>query len=283
MRHAFSAFFFLVFSLSLASSASAQCERQQVAIERCAERANAAYERACAAAERRSENCADSCQVRARTCYRAARGRDNASERCGEAREACENRCPSSQPERSENECARERRPYDACMAPILAERARVAMERRVAQQAAQRAAQAEQARVEAERQVEQARVEAERQVEQARVEAARQAARTAGFYRDPASGLVMQFGFSPIEQNRAGSRAYCSHILLAGGGWRLPTKDELLDVYTNSRYLEPSDAGFWSTTPVAGSPFDGWGVYFIDGSAYSSAATLIGRARCVR
>ena len=265
MRHAFSAFFFLVFSLSLASSASAQCERQQVAIERCAERANAAYERACAAAERRSENCADSCQVRARTCYRAARGRDNASERCGEAREACENRCPSSQPERSENECARERRPYDACMAPILAERA--------AKRAEQ---QAEQARVEAERR-------AAQEAEQARVEAERQADRTAGFYRDPASGLVMQVGFSPNVQNQAESRIYCSQLPLAGGGWRLPTKDELLVVYANRRYLEPSEDVLWSTTPYAGSPSNGWGVNFGSGIAYYYDVTYYPRARCVR
>ena len=104
-----------------------------------------------------------------------------------------------------------------------------------------------------------------------------------AGTVRDNVSGLVMQFGFSPDWQNQAESIAYCASLPLAGGGWRLPTKDELEIVYANRRALEPTDDFFWSSSSVAGSPSSGWYVSLSNGSAYDLDAANAGRARCVR
>ena len=103
---------------------------------------------------------------------------------------------------------------------------------------------------------------------------------------RDNVSGLVMQFGFSPDSQSQAESIAYCASLPLAGGGWRLPTKDELETVYANRRALEPTDEDefFWSSSSVAGSPSNGWHVGFSGGLAYYDGATATTvRARCVR
>ena len=104
-----------------------------------------------------------------------------------------------------------------------------------------------------------------------------------AGTVRDNVSGLVMQFGFSPDRQSQAESIAYCASLPLAGGGWRLPTKDELLIVYANRGALEPTDEILWSSSSVAGSPELGWSVYFGNGGADVDEVAIPSRARCVR
>ena len=93
-----------------------------------------------------------------------------------------------------------------------------------------------------------------------------------------------MQFGFSPDSQSQAESIAYCASLPLAGGGWRLPTKDELLTVYANRAALEPTDEPLWSSSSVAGSPSDGWYVRFSAGYAPGHVVVTHNlRARCVR
>ena len=94
------------------------------------------------------------------------------------------------------------------------------------------------------------------------------------------ASGLIIQYGFSPDEQSQADSIAYCAGL---AGGWRLPTEDESLLVYDNRAHLEPSTAWFWSSSHVMGSPSLGWGVYFPRGTRSFSNINFASRARCVR
>lgn len=104
------------------------------------------------------------------------------------------------------------------------------------------------------------------------------------GFYRDNASGLDMQSGSSPTTQSQADAVAYCASLPLAGGGWRLPTKDELLIVYSNRAALAPTaEFFFWSSSPDGSSPSSGWFVNFYYGVADSTGATDTHRARCVR
>jgi len=111
------------------------------------------------------------------------------------------------------------------------------------------------------------------------------------GTVRDNRSGLVWQQGFSPGEQAQAASVTYCTSLTL-GGGWRLPTKDELLSIVDSSRSNPSIDTAFfpgtpstwfWSSSPVAGSPSVGWYVYFSSGNANVYDATSMYRARCVR
>jgi hypothetical protein len=39
----------------------------------------------------------------------------------------------------------------------------------------------------------------------------------------------------------------------------------------------------FWTSSPVAGSPSNAWGVYFSDGLAYSNPVSNTCHIRCVR
>jgi hypothetical protein len=124
---------------------------------------------------------------------------------------------------------------------------------------------------------------------------------------RDQASGLVIQVGFSPQRQNQAAAFAYCATLPLAGGGWRLPTRDELSVALANRTLLADSDDWFWSAAPTVTPPsrgvvvrvahevFDsaatrraaassrGWIVHFTHGFAYADGPEAPFRARCVR
>jgi len=111
------------------------------------------------------------------------------------------------------------------------------------------------------------------------------------GTVRDNRSGLEWQQGVSLTEQNQAASVAYCTSLALDGGGWRLPTIDELRSIVDDRFFprIDPSffpgtpSTLFWSSSPVAGSPSNGWAVYFDNGHAYNADATYMSRARCVR
>ena len=121
---------------------------------------------------------------------------------------------------------------------------------------------------------------ESERTDERAREEAIR----GAGLYRDSASGLVMQYGVSPSAQSQADSVAWCANLPFAGGGWRLPTKDELLMVYDNRAQLEATEERFWSSSNLPDSPADGWYVEFdAVGGIFYGPPTQNFFARCVR
>lgn len=111
-----------------------------------------------------------------------------------------------------------------------------------------------------------------------------------AGFFHDNASGLDMQFDGSPTTMSQAASVAYCASLPLAGGGWRLPTKDELLVVYANRAHLQPivNWITFWSSSParVGQQNFGqtiGWIVDWSNGNALDLNGTSLTRARCVR
>lgn len=111
------------------------------------------------------------------------------------------------------------------------------------------------------------------------------------GTVRDNANGAVWQQSFSPGSQDQAASIAYCAGLTLDGGGWRLPTKDELLSIVDRSFFptIDPSYfpgtpmRSFWSSSPDAGSPSDGWSVNFSNGYAYGDTLTDTYPARCVR
>jgi hypothetical protein len=112
---------------------------------------------------------------------------------------------------------------------------------------------------------------------------------------RDNLTGLVWQQDVSPSTQNQTASILYCSTLTTAGGGWRLPTILELRSIVDESvPYPGPAidttvfpgtlSEVFWSSSPVATSPSDGWYVYFPNGNAsFDLGTTPNYRARCVR
>ncbi len=111
------------------------------------------------------------------------------------------------------------------------------------------------------------------------------------GTVRDNSNGLVWQRAVDAGDYSQAGAIAYCASLTLAGGGWRLPTKDELLSI-VDTRFWPTIDSTYfpgtpvswyWSSSSAAGSPSSGWYVYFGDGYAGYVDATATLRARCVR
>ena len=103
----------------------------------------------------------------------------------------------------------------------------------------------------------------------------------------------MWQQGFSAGTQNQAASVMYCASLALDGGGWRLPTVDELRSIVDPSRILPAIDtsffpgtpsAVFWSSSPVAGLPSYGWGVTFAGSVVnYATGVAERYRARCLR
>jgi hypothetical protein len=86
-----------------------------------------------------------------------------------------------------------------------------------------------------------------------------------------------------------AQARAYAMSLSLAGGGWRLHTREELLGLVDLARREPAIDGealpctlctGFWAEDPFGGTP---WVVYFATGAAGSGVETDGWRVRCMR
>ena len=92
----------------------------------------------------------------------------------------------------------------------------------------------------------------------------------------------------------------YCTSLPLAGGGWRLPTRAELLTIVDPTKYDpaldrsafpdapkggSPSSTSVWFWTATASAETQGWAWYvnFYGGSANILNVTGAYRVRCVR
>jgi formylglycine-generating enzyme required for sulfatase activity len=87
-------------------------------------------------------------------------------------------------------------------------------------------------------------------------------------------------------------AKSYCAGINLAGTGWRLPTCKELQTIVDDSQTNPAVDLNafpstpadwFWSSSPLAGSPSNAWGVDFGIGYAFNYDITNAKYVRCVR
>jgi hypothetical protein len=100
---------------------------------------------------------------------------------------------------------------------------------------------------------------------------------------RDAASGSV---GYKWDEAS-----TYCASLTLAGSGWRLPTKSELLSIlevqYTPTinpaAFPNTRAARFWSSSPDAAAAGNVWYVSFADGISGSQSPSYTAIVRCVR
>jgi hypothetical protein len=125
----------------------------------------------------------------------------------------------------------------------------------------------------------------------------------------DKRSHLVWQRGFSPELMGLSGAKDYCAKLTIAGGGFRLPTVQELLSLFdptTDPDVANPKTEGtlparidptafpgtpraefFWSSTPVV-VPNDcaecgsQWIVDYHRGPNRRRESDM-GRVRCVR
>jgi hypothetical protein len=115
------------------------------------------------------------------------------------------------------------------------------------------------------------------------------------GTVLDTKTKLVWQQDTPPLTYSWSDAKAYCASVgtSLGGSGWRLPTIRELQTLVDPSRMADPRvdltafpstpSAGFWSSSPVAGSPSSSWLVNFYDGFASAYDATTMVDVRCVR
>ena len=102
------------------------------------------------------------------------------------------------------------------------------------------------------------------------------------------AADLEWQKQPAPNEMNWASAKSYCQGLALAGGGWRLPSKDELLALYATKASGTASfpgmDVGFyWSSSAVSGSSGFAWLVNFYSGNTSYGGVGVNYRVRCVR
>jgi hypothetical protein len=113
---------------------------------------------------------------------------------------------------------------------------------------------------------------------------------------RDSSTGLVWQRGVAPGTYTWENAKTYCAGLALAGGGWHLPTIQELRTIIDSSRSSCPfinvtAFPGtpcefFWSSSPFDGDVLLAWGVFF--SSDRSASSDLSYRSyghwvRCVR
>ena len=156
----------------------------------------------------------------------------------------------------------------------------RAAIDQRVREAAAREAAAREAAAREA------AAREAAAREAAAREAAAREAALAEAAFR--AAGLVWQKQPAPNEMNWESAKSYCQGLALAGGGWRLPSKDELLALYATkasgtASFPGMDGGGYWSSSAVSGSSGYAWGVPFSNGYTSTNGVGYGNRVRCVR
>jgi len=120
------------------------------------------------------------------------------------------------------------------------------------------------------------------------------------GTVKDLITGLVWQQvldsgTYSWSAMGATGSaQAYCKTLALEGGGWRLPTSNELMSLvdYTkpppgptiNAKAFPGTPAEvFWTATPLFGASTHAWYVGFDEGIVYGYGITGSYRVRCVR
>ncbi len=116
----------------------------------------------------------------------------------------------------------------------------------------------------------------------------------TPGVVLDNVTGLEWQRAIDDRTLAWADASAYCASLPLAGGGFRLPSRIELLSIVDFTRdgpVIDPSvfpntpSEPFWSGSPFIDDPSNAWSVHFGFATIFasSSRAALPFRARCVR
>lgn len=113
-----------------------------------------------------------------------------------------------------------------------------------------------------------------------------------AGVVLDHVTGLLWQEP-APDFHNWADAHTYCAALTIAGGGFRMPTRTELVSLvdYTRSSpaidvAAFPSTAaeGYWTATQSGNSPNAAWGIDFSDGSSGGKVdKSSVAHVRCVR
>jgi Protein of unknown function (DUF1566) len=112
------------------------------------------------------------------------------------------------------------------------------------------------------------------------------------GVVSDTNTSLAWQQATEPGSYAWSDARSHCAGLRSNGGGWRLPSMNELMTLVDLTRVdpaIDPSafpdmvSDFFWSSSPAAAPPGTAWGVSFSKGSAGASLVANAYRVRCVR
>jgi hypothetical protein len=117
------------------------------------------------------------------------------------------------------------------------------------------------------------------------------------GTVRDDVTCLVWQREVSEDAYAWADANAHCSSLPLAGGGWRLPSRIELVSLVDFTKaapgptidttaFPDTPAEQFWSSSMVAataGGMSFAWYVYFLTGATADCELFVKSRVRCVR
>jgi len=108
----------------------------------------------------------------------------------------------------------------------------------------------------------------------------------------DTSTGLTWQREVPPGGYTHKKALAYAASLKLGGGGWRLPTVEELASIVDYTRrnpaideeaFPNTPSEWFWSSTTLAGGSSSAWLVGFGDGDVIYYYVAGTGRVRCVR
>ena len=108
----------------------------------------------------------------------------------------------------------------------------------------------------------------------------------------DTTTGLTWQREVTHQRFAWQAAKEYAASLSFAGGGWRLPTKNELMSIVDNTQNNPSIDDKsfpgtpadwFWSSSPYASDGFYAWVVNFGGGNSGYGDVTLSNRVRCVR
>jgi len=103
---------------------------------------------------------------------------------------------------------------------------------------------------------------------------------------------LTWQRAHDANEYDWQAAKKYCQALVLAGGGWRLPTLRELFSIVDFSQSKPAIDKtvfaafttqSFWSATTYLRYPSYAWYVYFGSGTTDGSGMPNSMSVRCVR
>ncbi|HKU39179.1 MAG TPA: DUF1566 domain-containing protein [Polyangiales bacterium] len=114
------------------------------------------------------------------------------------------------------------------------------------------------------------------------------------GTVRDNSTELTWQQGSDSMRRTWSDAGVYCAQLQLVGGGWRLPTLNELLTIVDPARTTAPvidskafpgtpADT-FWSANGFTGDAKYAWTIDFRYGNSAKDHAKSAGAyVRCVR
>jgi len=111
------------------------------------------------------------------------------------------------------------------------------------------------------------------------------------GVVTDNATGLEWQDDAVGSSMNWDAAQTHCAGLSIDGGGWRVPTVEELVSITDKSR-VDPSidplfqnvtSRSYWSSTIGASDSTAAWTVNFNHGNDGWGSKTVITYVRCVR